>query len=204
MLKLNTAAFLAIPNENNKRVLSEGKVRAIEGVTSCQLDFEQVAGLAVGTEVTLFAETRGKFFQQGATVAGETFENGITTIAFALVGEPVSAEQRGSFRTTAVMLNLPVGVDRVAGCILADVSPEGVGVISPKPLVVGSTVDVNLQMEAFSVVEKMKVQGVKALPSGKLRFGLYIPGKNTPSRRTLEKMASHLQRVQLRRLAGAA
>ncbi|HEX8325684.1 MAG TPA: hypothetical protein VF595_17400 [Tepidisphaeraceae bacterium] len=203
MFKMSMPGFLAIPNADNKRVLVEGRVRTLAD-GGCEIDFEHIAGLAPGTDVTLYAEVRGKFFQQAATVADETFDNGCTTVRFTLVGEPVSAEQRGSFRTSAVMLNVPLGIDRITGCVLADVSPEGVGAICPKPLVVGSTVEVTLSVEGFAVTEKMKVQGAKMLPSGKQRFGLFIPGKTTASRRTLEKLASHLQRMQLRRLAGAA
>ena len=203
MFKLAAPAFLAVPNADNKRVLVEGTAMQV-AADSCAIAFEAVAGLAVGTEVTLFAEVRGKFFQQAAAVSGEVFECGRTTLAFALVGEPVSAEQRGSFRTGCVMLGVPVGVDRIAGCTLADVSPEGVAVISPKPLTVGQTVDVTLEAEGFRVVERMRVQGLKVLPSGKLRFGLLLPGKTSPGRRTLEKLSGHLQRLQLKRLSGAA
>lgn len=203
MFKTATPVFLAIPNPDNRRVLVEGGVVAAE-LGRVQVTFEHIAALPHGADVTLFAEVRGKFSQQSAVVAAETFEAGHTTVTFDLVGEPVSAEQRGSYRTTAVMLNVPVGVDRMAGCLLADVSPEGVGVISPKPLTVGSMVDVVLEIEAFRLAEKMKVQGAKLLPSGKLRFGLYLPGKASPSRRTLEKLAGHLQRMQLKRLSGAA
>lgn len=203
MFKLTLPAFLAVPNQENKRVLTEGKVKSLEA-GKVQIEFEQAAGLAAGTEVTLFAEQKGKFFQQAAVVTAEATENTLTTLSFDLVGDPVSAEQRGSYRTSAVTLNLPVSIDRLAGCVLADVSPEGLGVISPKPLTVGSTVEVTLHMEAFSIQDKMKVLCSKTLPSGKLRFGLYVPGKTSQSRRTLEKMAGHLQRVQLRRLSGAA
>ena len=203
MFKTTVPAFMPIPNSNSKRVLIEGKVSAVDAGT-CSIEFETVAGLTPGGDVTLYAEVRGKFFQQAATVAGESYADGRTTVSFALVGEPVSAEQRGSFRTSAVMLDVPVGVDRITGCVLADVSPEGVAVISPKPLTLGAMVDVSLAVDGFVVSDRMKVQGAKVLPSGKLRFGLYVPGKGSPSRRTLEKLTGHLQRVQLRRLSGAA
>ena len=203
MFKTTAPAFLAVPNPQNKRVLVEGRTTAVEPA-AVSIEFEHIAGLPPGEDVTLFAEVRGKFFQQGAKVGAETFENGHTTVAFELVGEPVSAEQRGSYRTSAVTLNVPIGVDRLAGCLLADVSPEGVGVITPKPLTVGAMVDVVLEVEPFRVTEKMKVQTAKLLPSGKMRFGLFVPGRGSPSRNTLQKLASHLQRVQLKRLSGAA
>lgn len=204
MFVVAAPAFLAVSNEQNQRLLVEGTVTAVsaEAVT---IAFEQVAELVAGAEVTLYADRRGKFFQQGATLAvAAVVEENRTLLTFTLVGDAVSAEQRGNFRTSAVTLNVPVGIDRLPGCVLADVSPEGVGVISPKPLVVGSTVEVTLIVDGFGVTERMKVQGAKTLPSGKLRFGLYVPGKFSAGRRTLEKMASHLQRVQLRRLSGAA
>ena len=203
VLKTAAPAFLSVPNNHIKRVLIEGKVHSVDG-PQCVIAFDQVAGLAMGMDVTLYADVRGKFFQQAAKVVSESAAEGSVLIVFETIGDPVSAEQRGSYRTITVLLDYPVQVDRIAGCTLADVSPEGVGIITPKPLTVGSLVDVNLQVENQTVTERMKVQGLKILPNGKMRFGLFIPSKSSPSRAKLQKIATYFQRVQLRRLSGAA
>ena len=203
MLTTNAAAFLAVPNERNSRVLIEGKVILIDG-SRCVIQFDGLPAVAVEADVSLYAEIRGKFFQQAARVTAAPTAESPLQIEFSTIGDAVSAEQRGSFRTTTVMLGLPVKIDRIAGCILADVSPEGVGVLTPKPLVIGTMVDVALEIEGMSVAGKMKVQSAKILPSGKMRFGLFVVDKRSEARRTLEKIAGQTQRMQLRRLSGAA
>ena len=203
MLKLNTAAYLSVPNPDNERVLVEAQVTLIE-FPQAVLSFVEVPAFESGAEVVLFADVRGKFFQQGAQVVSTEVVEGKTLVRVQTVGEPVSAEQRGTFRVSAVTLGLGVKIGTLVGCVLADVSPDGVGVIVPKPLTVGSTVDVELQVDAFRIAARFRVQGVKILPSGKLRFGLFLPDPRSDARRTLEKLAGHLQRTQLKRLSGAA
>ena len=210
MLTTNAAAFLAVPNEKNDRVLIECKTILSDG-KRCVLQFEALPAVAAGADVSLFAEVRGKFFQQAARVtvapvvpADVADVASATQVEFELIGDAVSAEQRGSYRTAAVMLGIPVAVDRIAGCILADISPEGVGIIAPRPLTIGTMVDVALEIEGLKVAAKMKVTSAKILPSGKLRFGLFVPDKRSEARRMLEKIAGKTQRLQLKRLSGAA
>ena len=203
MLATNAAAFLAVPNEQNSRVLIEAKVILLDG-TRCVLQFEQLPAVTAETDVTLYAEIRGKFFQQAARITTIPTVESPTQVEFVTVGDPVSAEQRGSFRTTTVMLGLPVAIDKIVGCFLADVSPEGVGVITPKPLVIGTMVDVSVEVDGMKIEGKMKVQSAKILPSGKMRFGLFVVDKRSDARRTLQKIAGHAQRMQLKRLSGAA
>jgi len=203
MLTTNAAAFLAIPNDQNDRVLIEGKVILIDG-KRCVLSFEKLPQVEAGADVSLFAEVRGKFLQQAARVTAIPTADGPQQIEFQIVGDAVSAEQRGSYRAPAVMLGVPVKVDQIAGCVLADVSPEGIGVICPKTLIIGTSVDVAFEIDGMKVESRMRVQSAKILPSAKLRFGLLVPDKRSAARQTLQKIASHTQRVQLKRLSGAA
>jgi len=203
MLTTNAAAFMAVPNELNDRVLIEGKVVLIDG-KRCVLSFEKLPEVSAGADVSLFAEVRGKFMQQAAQVTAIPTADGPLQIEFQIVGDAVSAEQRGSYRAPAVMLGVPVKIDQIVGCVLADVSPEGIGVICPKPLIIGTTVDVSFEIEGLKVETRMKVQSAKILPSAKLRFGLLVPDKRSIARQTLQTIAGHTQRMQLKRLSGAA
>jgi len=203
MLRAGSVAFVSIPNPDNRRTLVEGKVVSVQHPVAV-MELEALPGLSAGDDVTLFADVRGKFHQQAAKVAAINSETGTVQIEAHLIGEPVSAEQRGTFRVSCIALLLPVHVEKLAGCILADVSPEGLGVITPKPLVVGSMVDASLVIDAFKVQGRFKVQTAKILPNGQMRFGLYQPDRRGDTRKTLEKLAGHLQRMQLKRLSGAA
>lgn len=201
MLSLTNPAFISIPNPQNQRVLHEAVVLELDG----RRVVLEIAGLSAAPEgeVTLFAEVRGKFFQQGATVTVVRQASPLQ-IEFHTVGDPVSAEQRGSHRTSVIAMEIPVGIDKIAGCVLADVSPEGVGVICPKSLTVGTTVHVSLMCQGIHIDTPLRVQTVKILPSGKLRFGLFLADKRSPARAQLQKLAGLMQRLQLKRLSGAA
>lgn len=203
MLSRATPVHLSIPNSQNKRVLHEGRVVDLDG-RRVVIEFDDAITTTDAMEVMLFAEVRGKFFQQGATVTQVRQDTPLTTIEFHTVGDPVSAEQRGSYRTSVVSWKVPMKVDRLAGCTLADISPEGVGVITSKPLTIGTTVDIAFDFDGHAIAGKFRVQSVKILPSGALRFGLHVPERRDPMRVRLQQLASHAQRVQLRRLSGAA
>ncbi len=203
MLSKSQPAFLSIPNAANKRILHEGRVSSLEG-QQVTIEFEEQLAPSTGAEVMLFAEIKNKFFQQGAKIVSVTPEASKVVIVFETSGDPVSAEQRGSFRTSVVAWKVPVRVDSNVGCMLADVSPEGIGVITPKPLTVGTTVEVHLEIEGIKLSGQLRVQTAKILPNGKLRFGLFVPDRRSNMRPVLQKLNSFAQRVQLKRLSGAA
>lgn len=203
MLSKLSPVYLSVPNAQNQRILHEGRIIDLDG-PRVVAEFDQVLTSAQGSEVMLFAEVRGKFFQQGATVTQQRQDTPVTTIEFQTQGEPVSAEQRGSYRTGVVTSKVPVRIDRIAGCMLADISPEGVGVICPKALTIGTTVEVGFDFEGQTIAGKLRVQSVKTLPNGSLRFGLFVAEKRDPLRARLAALANFAQRMQLRRLSGAA
>jgi hypothetical protein len=201
VLSLNASAFLAIPDPQNKRVLHEGKVIKIDD-TRVVLQLEQALTAELG-DVTLFANKRGKFFQQAATLV--SIGSAIPmTVELQTIGEPVSAEQRGSYRTCVISWCIPVHVNKLTNCQLADVSAEGIGVICPKPLTVGTMVDVALDVDGMKILGQLKVQTAKIMPSGKLRFGLFVPDRRSETRQQLQKLAAYMQRAQLKRMSGAA
>lgn len=203
MLNKVSPAFLCLPNAQNKRVLHEGKVLDLDG-RRVVIEFDDTLTAGSGAEVLLFAEIRGKFFQQGATITQQRQDAEKSTIEFHTVGDPVSAEQRGSFRTTVVTWRIPVRVDKLVGCTLADISPEGFGIICPKPLTIGTTVQASFDFDGHVISGPFRVQAVKMLPNGTMRFGLFATDGKSPARGQLQRLAGHAQRLQLKRLSGAA
>ncbi len=203
MLSKSSPVYLAIPNAQNKRLLHEGRVLEIDA-RRVVIEFDDAIAPTAGSEVMLFAEVRGKFFQQGATVTQPRQDAPRPTIELHTVGDPVSAEQRGSYRTSVIAWKVPVKVDKLVGCMLADVSPEGVGIISPKPLTVGTTVNVGLDFEGHVITGPFRVQTAKILPTGAIRFGLFVSENRSPMRAQLQRLSGHVQRAQLKRISGAA
>jgi hypothetical protein len=205
MLSLNRSCFLLVPNKRNKRVLLPGVVHELDG-TRAIVRFEEPIHLELGQQATIFAEVRGKFFQQGITV--EVLHNGADAAAplveLTVVGEPVSAESRGSYRVGVAATDLYAQVGRLSACHVVDVSPEGCAVICPRALMIGTVVEVHFEFEGHVASGDMRVQTAKELKNGDLRFGLFAFEKRSALRASLQKISAALQRAQLRRLAGAA
>jgi hypothetical protein len=135
------------------------------------------------------------------TVSAETAAS--TIIRFTRIGEPISAESRGSYRVSIAAQELYAQVDNQRAHVV-DVSPEGCAVICAKPLTVGELVEVSLSFGEVQLAGSMKVQTVKELRNGTQRFGLFAPDKKSKIRGSLQKLSALMQRLQLQRFAGAA
>jgi hypothetical protein len=217
MFSLGVPVFAWAPGRSKQRVLNPGKVVEIaEGGQVVTAKFEDELNLDPEESVQLFVEFRGKFFQQGATTIGKpntecppdacaSRETQPNTFDFRRVGEPVSAESRCSYRVSVVS----AGIEAVIGpkksrCPVVDVSPEGFAVILPAAPTIGTNLPVNWSVDGTTVDGTARVQTIKQLKNGTFRVGLLMPEKKSPARRALEKLSITLQRMQLKRLAGAA
>ena len=208
MLSVGLSCLILLPNEQNKRLLIPGKVLELQGDDAI-VELEEPLGLEVGCETSAFAEWRGKFFQQGITIAPMIVAEGAAPaspniVRFTRVGEAVSAESRGSYRVSVATCELFAHVGDQTRCHVVDISPEGCAVICSQPLTVGQTVEVGFSFDGMTVGGEMKVQTVKELRNGKLRFGLFAHDKKSTSRKALQNLSIIMQRLQLKRLAGAA
>lgn len=203
MLAINTPCHIAIPNPENRRVLVPGKVLELPA-GRCVAAFEQPVTLPPGTETFLYAEWRGKFHQQAARVAAVRTEGPTPVLELERIGEPVNCESRGCYRVSVVSQELTVELGRIGPCLLADVSAEGVSIITPRRLQIGASVQMDLLEENVRATGSLRVQSEKELPGGKMRYGLHAPESRSMLRRSLEALSVLMQRRQLKRLAGAA
>ena len=206
MLGVGTTMFLLIPNASNKRVLYPGKVTESDGLQFVsEFDESITARLpAAGTEMIAYGEMRGKFYQQGATVVELRAGEAKPVIVFARSGDPVSAEQRQTFRVSVALSGIVAKVGDEHGCQVVDLSPEGFGVISSKELKLGSLINVSMALDGQAIANAARVQTAVKRPDGTYRYGLLIANRKDPARRILEQASSAMQRLQLRRLSGAA
>ena len=207
MLSDGLPCLILVPNEKNNRVLIPGKVLELKG-GEVTVELEEPVSLKGGAHTSVFAEWLGRFFQQGITIAADdvttSSESAATTIIrFTRVGEPISAESRGSYRVSIAAQELYAQVDEQRAHVV-DVSPEGCAVICAAPLVVGEMVEVSLAFADVQIAGSMKVQTVKQLRNGTQRFGLFAPDKKSKTRLSLQKLSALMQRLQLQRFAGAA
>jgi hypothetical protein len=203
MLVVGDAIFLLIPSAANKRVLHPGTVTESDA-TSFAVKFEDPIAPAVGTELNAFCEVHGKFFQQGASVVEIREPGNNPVIAFNRSGEPVSAENRQTFRVSIAAATIVVRLEKERNCQLMDVSLEGFAVLAEKKYDLGSLVTCNFTYEGIAVTAKVRVQTMQVRRDGKIRYGLHVPKVNAEARKALQQISSAAQRAQLRRLRGAA
>ena len=203
MLNSGQGMFLLVPKASGKPVLVPGKVIDSK-TTSFTIQFEEAPSLEVGLESLAYCDVRGKFFQQGATLTEIKTDLPQPAFVFTRVGEPVSAEQRQTFRVSVALSNISAEVAGQRKCQVVDLSPEGLAIITSPGFLPGSVVKVSLSFEEFTIAADARVQTIKVMPTGKVRYGLLVPNVNAAARKTLLKMSMSFQRTQLKRLAGAA
>jgi len=204
MLECGTPMYLLLNTDGKERVLRLGKV-ITTSPAAFTAEFEETVPCAVGTDMIVFAESRGRFFQQGVSVAQIQQADTKVVIDFARVGDVVSAEQRQTFRVSVVTTGMVAVVDKEAGCHVVDLSPEGFGAIVEKSLALGSVVPISVTYEGkVAFIASARVQTIKILPDGSRRYGFLVPDKKSPARKAMQDISSTLQRAQLRRLSGAA
>lgn len=203
MFRVGKPCFLLVTTASNQKILKVGKVLEADD-QNVTVEFEEQVAPAVGEPATLYAEKSTKFFQQPVTTIMDCGGVGKPTYSFMKVGQPVSAEQRGTYRVSVVSANLPARVGKMRHCQLADVSPEGVAVICQNGLAIGQSVEVEFVVEGITLYGALRVQTAKTLTPTKTRYGFLAPEPKSVMRRSLERVASTMQRYQLKRMSGAA
>ena len=127
------------------------------------------------------------------------------TITVRASGQPVDCDARGSYRVCVASQNIGMVVGKQPNCTLADVSPEGMAVITNAPLHVGGETEIDLSIEGIYARGVLAVVSERKLDGGKFRYGLRAGGdKKSPMRRSLEAVSNLLHRRQVQRLARAA
>ncbi len=203
MLTNGQEMYLLEPSGSDKRVLHPGKV--IESSADAfAIVLAKPLNVAVGTEMLAFCDVRGKFFQQGAILIEIRADADKTVFAFNRSGEAISAENRQTFRVSVAIAEIYAQIGKQKKCHVVDFSPEGFGAIGSPGFDLGSLQKVSITYDQFSLSADARVQTIKVLPNGKVRYGFLVPKSNIAARITLQKLSASFQRTQLKRLAGAA
>jgi hypothetical protein len=202
MLAVGNAVHLLIPSTSKKRILHPGQVIESDSISFVGR-FEDPIVPPVDSDVNAFCEVNGKFFQQGAVVV-EIRPGSGNVIAFRRNGESVSAESRQTYRVTVVSEGFTARLDKLRNCSVVDISPEGFAAVVTERFNLGSVVKIRMNCDAKTVESPARVQSVKDLPSGQFRYGFLVPRGNITARNELQRISADMQRLQLKRLRGAA
>ena len=203
MLAAGTSMLLMIPSASNKRVLHPGKVLESNAEkVVCQ--FEEPITPAEGMDLIAFANIKDKFHQQGVRVIAYRALTETPIIELLRTGEPVSAEQRQTYRVASAAGDVRAKVGKEPSCLVVDISAEGFGAIVSAEYKLGAMVQVLFSLETYTINTAVRVQTVRQRADGQYRCGFLVAEKNNPARRVLQAMSLIMQRRQMRRLAGAA
>jgi PilZ domain len=202
MLSVGNAVYLLIPSASKRRILHRGQVIESNS-TSFVAEFDEDIAPAVDSDVNAFCEVDGKFFQQGAVVT-EIRPGTPAVIAFRRNGEPVSAENRQTYRVSLVAADFTARIGREHQCQVVDISPEGFAAITSSKLNLGSVVQTEVWGEGDSFSAPARVQTVQERDDGRFRYGFLVSRDHMAARKTMQQMSVTMQRLQLKRLRGVA
>ena len=201
MPSIGAPIFIIVPDESNEPVLHPGKVLESDADTTVA-ELDQMQVLPLGFSVYAYTEIGGKFYRQKAIVkeVGRAKPNPVMT--FERVGPRVSAEKRNSYRIRISRVALTARIGEEKRCSVTDISPEGFAAICSRAWDFGSWVPIHIEYEAQALEGSARMQSISRLPDGKYRCGFLIPERNVRMRRSLERIASMIQRLHLRTNAG--
>lgn len=201
MLSVGSSVFISIPDKSREPILHMGKVIETDAEIF-MAEFDNVQALPVGFNVNAFGNVSGRFYQQKAVVkeTGRTKYHPIMT--FQRLGPLVLAEKRATYRVHISGVVIAGRIGEEMKCNITDVSPEGFGAITSNALEIGSLVPVHIGYEKENLKGHVRVQCINELPNGKHRCGFMVPEKEARMRRSLERIASKIQRMHLRTIAG--
>ena len=206
MAGIGSGIFIEGRSKSGQRVLEPAEILDSTGgvltakVQSTELVFE------LGQELMVYYARGATLLKQSALVESCDTLEGFAEIQFALLAEPVSAEQRENYRVSAVNAELCVDIAEEMGCKLVDISSTGCSVIANGKYRLGQPLRITLYHEDEPITGEAVVRGKKKLDAERTRYGFdcvidrYSDGT---LKKGLRDITMTIQRSQLRRLSRA-
>ncbi|MHC4428160.1 MAG: PilZ domain-containing protein [Planctomycetota bacterium] len=204
MLASDTKVFLNIPRGSRMHLLHPALIKDAgkRGYTA-ELDEADVL-LGPGQELFVYYYLRHKFVKQAARVDAVMQNEPTLVVGFQTTGEPMPAETRESFRVSTVMADLTATVGAEDECRLLDVSNTGFAVEATQRYELGQVVSVTLRYQGRQFSGKARVQSIRELDLGKVRYGLHAVEDRASGgdvRKGQQHISAAVEREQLRRLS---
>lgn len=225
MLSTGAEVFITYGRDADKRILHPAKVLSVSGATYAL----QLAGsglsIDAGTRVFVFFDLNRQFQKQTAEVVAVSdprtgLEQGdsanlninaskVAGVVFGcnLLGQPISAEERQSFRVCTVVADIVGDLGLEKKCPLMDVSSTGFSMIARSKYKISDVIAAVLRHEGAEYKGRAVVQSIKELPGGRFRYGLHCIDDRADGKtiiRGCQQISMACQRAQLRRLAANA
>lgn len=207
MFASGKGVFVQIPDGSVQRMLHPAAIVAVDaGALALEFTDPDFAPQA-GQSVLIFFDRKGEFTQQAARIGGVRSAEPRAVIGVELVGKPISAESRQSYRISTAVSGLTAKVGPVESCRLLDVSATGFAVLTSERLNIGDIVKAELSLEGDTFTGQVSVQNTGAFTDGLTRYGLYCVDEGEPGydlQSGLLRISVYVQREQLRRYARVA
>jgi hypothetical protein len=222
MLSKGAEVFVTCGRDADKRILHPAKVLSVSGETYALQLHGSGLETSAGGNILVFFDLNRKFHKQSAEVVaihdprtgvgeGDTANltqdastNAGPVIGCNLVGKPMSAEGRESFRVCTVIANITGDLGIEKNCPLMDVSSTGFAMVARSKYKISDVIAAVLRHENAAFKGRAVVQSVKELPGGRFRYGLNCldqPTSSTSLSKGCQQISMAFQRAQLRRLA---
>src|SRR5438552_10795041 len=177
MLGNGLAVFIQFPEESGKRILHSGKIVQCNDGAMAAVFEEAKLPLVAGQELTVFYEHQRKFVKQPARIDAilqSSSDPGVVVgtpddprtwgikAALTVIGEPVSAESRQSYRVSTAASDrwAQIGGEK---CKLMDVSATGYAVMTKKFFDVGKTLAGLITVDNQPFTGEVSIQNARDL-----------------------------------------
>ncbi len=167
--------FLHLPDDEPGAPLHPTRVVDVKDATISCAALAPIDGLTEGGTLTVYFHLDGEFMKQPAAVRGTSVED-LFVADLELLGEPVSAEQRQTFRVSCVGCDIQATVGDERFCKVVDISATGFAVYADQDLRIGDIVPIVVHYDGKNHAGRASVQSVRRIASRVMRYGLSAVG----------------------------
>lgn len=201
-IPLNMPICMRFFDESLEEELHRGLVIHVHGKRFIVRSVEQINPAEHTRADIYYRDENHQFVRLQAVTTRSHLDDRQSTLEMALLAnEGKYAEQRGTFRVSVADQGMKAIIDAQPDCRPLDISAEGLGVITTRPLKVGQPVSVNIVFDGRRIDGLMIVRAVRERKDKKFRCGLQAPSKNKELLKSLQAITMTVQRELLSRLA---
>ena len=144
-----------------------------------------------------------EFIKQGARIESVICAESGVTVSLETTSDPVSAENRQTFRVSTIMGNVTATFGSEDDCSVVDLSAQGFALYSKEKYVVGNRIATVLHYEREKLKGTVGIVSIDERRKGYLRYGVLCinDDKGDNLERKLPRVSTAVERRQLARRA---
>ena len=143
---------------------------SVDGLLTAEL-WDKDDDIEPGQEFLAYYDIDGKYVKHSARIEMILPSDAGSMIAFRLIDQPISAENREDERITIQNMGLIANFDNETDYPLIDVSNYGFAIESTKKYTIAKVVTVSIRFKGTKYIGKASVESITELSSGRYRYG---------------------------------